>query len=300
MRFRAAKWSAMAVLSLSAFAFSSPSCEAQGNCGLWSCLFGWCGSCGACRPTCYRPVYYGPVYGGPPLFASAPGPAGPCSTTYCGPLGARRCAPCGPVCSPCGPAYSPCGPVACAPCDSTDCAVAPLTNGAHSTPAPNDVWNPKQKTFAEPPAPGDESGQRLGEPGRLQRTAPDNGYDTGISNLRESQDDENSREFKPVEKIDDAEADGQREGTDSGARGAKSPGSSKSRKKEPAAPKAQDEDAGRLPTIGLDDKVAWRSAPARKRIEARSPSTNVRLVRLPAYPKSDWLPVESESKVASK
>ena len=72
-------------------------------------------------------------------------------------------------------------------------------------------------------------------------------------------------------------------------------------KKGPGTKRADDaEGAGKAPTISIDEKVAWRSAPVRKRIEVRTHTANARLVRLPAYPKSEWLPVDIDSKVASK
>jgi hypothetical protein len=74
----------------------------------------------------------------------------------------------------------------------------------------------------------------------------------------------------------------------------------KSGRKGPATPKATDDQGSTRPAtiINLDEKVAWRSAPARTRIDIHPRATNARLVRLPAYPKSDWMPVEDESKIA--
>jgi hypothetical protein len=107
-------------------------------------------------------------------------------------------------------------------------------------------------------------------------------------------------EFKPAKQIDDGDT-GDGSATDGSESKSNSRGSSKARKKGPGAPRIDDgSNTRKAPTINLDDKVAWRSAPARTRIESRRHDANARLVRLPAYPKSDWLPVESESKVASK
>jgi len=76
-------------------------------------------------------------------------------------------------------------------------------------------------------------------------------------------------------------------------------------KKSPEAPSIPADDeagsgAGHLPTLNLDEKVAWRSPPERKRMALKVRTANARLVRVPAYPKSDWTPVEPESKVAKK
>jgi hypothetical protein len=78
-------------------------------------------------------------------------------------------------------------------------------------------------------------------------------------------------------------------------------------KKSPNVPKAdgdeKDDTTGirRGPAIiNLDDRIAWRSAPTRTRIGVRPPAATARLVRLPAYPKTEWQPIENEEKVAKK
>lgn len=76
------------------------------------------------------------------------------------------------------------------------------------------------------------------------------------------------------------------------------------RKVGPNAPTIPDDKddagAGHLPTLNLDGKVASRAAPERKRITLKANVSQARLVRVPAYPKSDWVPVDSDAKVAKK
>jgi len=70
-------------------------------------------------------------------------------------------------------------------------------------------------------------------------------------------------------------------------------------RKSPPLDKANDDQGSTRPvTINLDEKVAWRTAPARTRLDIHPRAMNARLVRVPAYPKSDWMPVEGESKIA--
>jgi hypothetical protein len=150
--------------------------------------------------------------------------------------------------------------------------------------------------YADPaPAPGDSG---LGDPGRPdKRTKPDSGSNEA-DRPNDLQDDDDSG-LQPVNPASGsgASATGGGSGTKS-----KSPASSKGSKKGPNAPRIDDEnpESGKVPAIRLDEKVAWRSAPTRTRIEARTHAASARLVRLPAYPASDWLPVDSESKVARR
>jgi hypothetical protein len=65
-------------------------------------------------------------------------------------------------------------------------------------------------------------------------------------------------------------------------------------------PGSQENTPQSLPTLNLDDKVASLPGPERKRLTLKPNVANARLIRLPAYPKSDWIPVESEAKIASK
>jgi hypothetical protein len=269
MKIPALKWLATIVLATAALGLALASSEAEACCG----LFGRCGG------GCYGGAYYGPRMGGC-------GPAG-CSAYY-GPFGFRRCPP------PCAVACDPCGSGGCAPCSSGDCGISPSSTDTIA-PAANEDWQ-KKKTYVEP-APENESGSGLGKAGRLPRTNADSGLgDTGRP--RDLQGLEND-EFKPAKQSDESDTDGAANG-DSSSKGTGS-GSSKAGKKGPGVPRLDDgSNTRKTPTINLDEKVAWRSAPARRRIESRPHDANARLVRLPAYPKSDWLPVESESKFASK
>jgi len=55
---------------------------------------------------------------------------------------------------------------------------------------------------------------------------------------------------------------------------------------------------GQAQTSASREKVALRSPPCRTRIAFRT-HTHARLVPVAVYPKSEWLSVDSESKVAS-
>jgi hypothetical protein len=104
--------------------------------------------------------------------------------------------------------------------------------------------------------------------------------------------DADGADFQPVNKAGGTSAGG----TSSGS------GSSKAGKKGPNPQKADegDEGARKAPTISIDEKVAWRSPPTRTRIESRAHLGNARLVRLPAYPQSEWLPADGETKIADR
>jgi hypothetical protein len=268
MKIPATKWFATIALAMAAFSVALASTEAEACCG----LFRWCGG------GCYGGAYYGPRMGGC-------GPAG-CGGAFYGPFGWRRCPP------PCATGCDPCGSVACAPCGSGDCAIGPSATDTIA-PSANEDWQ-KKKTYA----PENGSGSALGEPGRPPRTNADSGLgDAGKP--RELQG-SGSDDFKPAKQSDESDTSGGESSSDSESK-SNSRGSSKSGRKGPGAPRIDDgSNSRKAPTINLDEKVAWRSAPARTRIESRPHVANASLVRLPAYPKSDWLPVESESKVASK
>jgi hypothetical protein len=158
------------------------------------------------------------------------------------------------------------------------------------TPIPNDQWQ-KKNTYAEP-APGD-TGSGTDDAAGKNRTKSDSGLD-GTDRSGNSQDGDNSG-FQPVNKAGGTSAGGT-------SNGSTSSGSTKAGKKGPN-PQKIDEDgkgAGKAPTISIDEKVAWRSPPTRTRVESRPHLGNARLVRLPSYPQSEWLPVEGESKVATR
>ena len=115
MKFRAAKWLAMSLVTVSAFAIASASTEAEACCGLWQCLFGWCGGC---RPAC-SPC--GPSMGGC-------GPAGCPTSSYYGPVVYRGCAPCATSCAPCG--------IASTGCATGDCSLGSSSSTMPPAPAP--------------------------------------------------------------------------------------------------------------------------------------------------------------------
>ena len=260
MRLTAAKWFATAVLSLSAFGVASTSTEAEA-CGFFRSLFGCCGGgCGGGYG-----AYYGPRMGWG--------------------YGSTCCGPSYGGCAPCGSACSPCGPSGCVTCDSGNCSVAAPSS---LTPVPNEDWKAKEKnrTYAEP-APADATGTGAGESGN-SRTNSESGLNKDDDGLQPAAG-------------SNATGTGSLSG-DSGSK-IKTPILPKGSKKGPPATKADDaggKNSGKAPTISIDEKVAWRNAPARQRIEVRSHAANARLVRLSAYPKSEWLPVETESKVAAR
>jgi hypothetical protein len=138
-------------------------------------------------------------------------------------------------------------------------------------PEPNDNWSPKKKTGTQGTGADSDMGAR----------------DDGA--------------FKKARTNEETDA-GNEQGNASPAKPESN--TSKASKKGPAAPKASEgeaPDSSRAPpTINVDEKVAWRNAPARTRVEARPRTVSARIVRVPAYPKSDWLPVEGDSKVAQK
>lgn len=280
MRLRAAKWLAMSVVTVSAFAFASASTEAEACCGLFQCLFGWCGGCRSqCSPC-------GPAMGGC-------GPAG-CSTgSYYGPVVYRGCAPCATSCAPtCAPGCSPCG-IASARSATGDCSVGSSSSDMPPIPKPepNDQWKEKTRPRTFKDGTGNAPDAELGDPGRPAGSG---------SESRLNQEDD--RNFKKARTTEEAEAANDEQGNLSPA-SKKSDAGTKAGKKGPAAPKAsdgEDPDSTRAPTISVDEKVAWRNAPARTRVETRPRTVSARIVRLPAYPKSDWLPVEGDSKVAKK
>lgn len=281
MMSRAAKLLASVVCSTSLLGAMAAPADA---CCFLDCLFGCGRPCGGggCGPAYYGPTTYG---GGCS--------SGSCGTsTYYGPAWyagygfGNTCAPCGSSCS------SGCAPCASGSCASGECALG--QSPAVATPA-NEQWRSKDnvKTYIDPaPANGAPSGRTQPDAGfegkNGQPEAPTGGNTTsrfqspatpGDSGIQQTGgEDENSNPIVPI-----------------------SPGSKKSGPTAPRIPDDNDESgSGRLPTLNLDGKVASRAAPERKRVTLRPTVAKARLIRVPAYPKSDWIPVDADAKVAKK
>jgi|SRR5579872_6750990 len=291
-----AKWLAMTVVPTALLVCSVASDEAQ---ACWNCCFGSCGY-GA---RSYRPVYYYGSYG--PSISS-------CGAAGCGTIGWRRCSPCATSCSPCGSGCSVYGGPACGTCNSSDCAAGSGSNSltpAPDAPPPNANWEKKNRTYADPPPPPPADDVETGSVKIGPRTDVKSGSDDSEKSGQLNDEDENGIESfkKPAASTDrdgDLDDESDRSGSTSkkGTKGTPSPGASKRSKKGPVAPKADDEPEGDSTGLAImtAEKVAWRSAPARQRIEVRTPPEALRLVRLPAYPKSSWLPADGDSKLAKK
>ena len=282
MKFPAAKLLATITCSLSLLGTAAAPTEA---CCFLSSLFG------CCSPrygACYAPSGCSPC--GPSGCSSNYSPG--CSTGSCGSTAYYSPAwgsysSCG-SCSPCGTGCS----TGCASgnCAGGDCAVSSAIPSSSSVapPVADPSWQKKKPTTPETYAPENGTGAGTGKPNGGTRTKPEG--------FRE--DDESTTGFKPPVSGGDVQQTG---GTDEG----ESVPVRRKEKKSPEAPAIPDDDdtgngAGHLPTLNLDEKIAWRSAPERKRVALKVRTANARLVRVPDYPKSDWVPVESESKVAKK
>lgn len=179
------------------------------------------------------------------------------------------CAPCGLACSACDSG--------CSPCASGGCGVAPASGKL--TPTPDPKWNPSQRTYAP------ESNSN-GTNGAAARTQADSDIDHETRKAEEA----------AQEKANEKEA-----ADNEGAAAGRS-GSAKGRKKGPAidpVDETEEQTAVPVPTVSIDEKIVWRPAPIRKRSEPHHNVANARLVRLPAYAKSGWLPADA-SNVASK
>jgi hypothetical protein len=161
-------------------------------------------------------------------------------------------------------------------------------------PDPDPNFKAKQKNGAPPTYRGNGStDSEMGSSGPLPRTGSDTNTEDGASRL-------NNRDgnvgFQSPRNAGNAEGDD----ADSGSK----TGTGTQKKKSPGVPRAKDDEEGndgarRAPTIiSVDEKVAWRAAPVRTRVGAKTQTASARLVRLPAYPKSEWLPVDGDSKVA--
>jgi hypothetical protein len=246
---------------------------------IWNTLFGpGCGSGGNCGAN------YGPgAYGGGGCSS------GNCGTAYYAPGNCGACAPCG------GSACAPCAGSACAPYSSGDCVPRGQSPAA---PRVDDQWK-KKRTFDQEESSGVNGGGAgsTGGAGSSGRTIPDSGLDGTKKKPDGLQDDGESTEAfkKPAEgEAAEIEPTGGSAPTPVHPKGKKSPSP-------PKIPDDNDESGSlRAPSINLDEKIAWRAAPERKRATIKKDVANARLIRLPAYPRSDWLPVDPESNVARK
>lgn len=208
----------------------------------------------------YRPIYYRPAYYGP-----------------IGRCGAGCWSGCSTGCSPCG--------LACSPCGSGDCGIAPPAGKLSPTPNPNWKESERQTYAPEGTAPPAGSNSNSGASGR---TEPDSSIE------QETRRAEESAPATPIQKKATSAGDG----SDAGG----SSGSSTGKKKGPAIDRVDEFDArtGPVPTISIDEKIVWRPAPVRKRSEIPGHVASARLVRVPAYAKSGWLPAVEGSSVAKK
>lgn len=291
MRFPAAKLIATVVCSLSLLGAAVQPAQA---CCFLNCLFGWCGGprCGSgCGPG--YSSYYGPVYGGGCNSGSCS--TGSCGTTYYAPSSCSSCAST-PGCSTCGG-----DPYASSSCPDGSCAGSTV-----ASPINEPEWRRPVKKGNPTYGPNDPDSGPLGGSGsdgtgNGSRTKTESGLDAKPDNLNDADD---TRAFKPPR-------GGQGSGIEQA--GAESnlhpstPVNPKGGKKGPRTPAFPDDDEkdkedgnSRLPTLNLDEKVAWRPAPERKRVELTRRVANARLIRVPAYPNSGWVPETPESKIAKK
>lgn len=223
------------------------------------------------------------------------------------------CAPvCAPACGTCGPACGPCGPVcgdACASGCNTGCGTACASNtcgvsgqaAAPLTPVPdNRNFESPQQTYRDEPMPGGGAppvapgASPAPGPARPPASAPDApapnsapaaapGFGPAKQRPANVGNPDSSAFKPPVEKP--APADPKKNTTPP-----------------PKIPEDKDDgkEAGQGPTLNLDEKVTWRATPERRRLTIKPAYTHARLVRMPAYPESDWMPVNGDSKLAKK
>lgn len=286
MMSRAAKLLGSVVCSTSLLGAMAAPADA---CCFLDCLFGCGRPCGGggCPPT----AYYGPTVGG-------------CSTGSCGTstyYGPSWFAPsyCGSACSPCGSSCGPCGSSCssdCGPCAGGSCSSGDGARGqSPSGPPVNEQWRSKEnKTYGDPP-----NGTN---PGASDRTKPETGLEGNGTTPEEKAGGNSTGAFKaPVtgDGGDVQQTGGENTGTEQVI-----PITPGKKKVGPTAPRIPDDNeengSGRLPTLNLDEKVASRAAPERKRVTLKANVANARLIRVPTYPKSEWTPVDADAKVAKK
>lgn len=289
MKLPAAKLIATIVCSLSMLGTAAAPTEA---CCFLSSLFG------CCSPrygACYSPSRCSPC--GPSGCSTYYSPG--CSTGSCGSTAyySPGCSSCySSTCAPCGTGCSPCG----SSCANGDCAVSSASPSSVAPPVADPNW--RKKTYVDPEnGSGSSSGSSSGSTpaGSGSNGSGSSGSSGGTRTKPEGfrTDEEDSTSFKPPTNGDIQQTGGEESGESVPVR--------PKGKKSPEAPSIPADDeagsgAGHLPTLNLDEKVAWRSAPERKRITLKVRTANARLVRVPEYPKSEWTPVEPESKVAKK
>jgi hypothetical protein len=207
---------------------------------------------------------------------------------------------------------------ACAPCGqpalAADCPIEPIpaTGGAagSASQAPADPWKKRKQTYS------DENG-KAAAPRTGTGDESDDFRSRGASGGRKRDDEQDSTrtDFKPATgAAESALEGGAAESTPIAPRDASGTGA---KPKAPATRFREDEEVDgsapesggkkssdkRLqprPKVELDAKVAWRTAPARQRLELSSSSEEKRLVRRAAYPKSDWVDSNDAAAVARK
>ncbi len=206
--------------------------------------------------------------------------------------GWRACNPCRSACSPCGLA---CGGSACGAsgCASGNCG---LNSGiVNSQPVPDpisggnaprfDSKTAPQKTFQDPidksPAPGAATGTDSGFKPAKKGTASPSGetdaFKPPVNEVDLGNPGQPSRRSKvgPAPQIDEPDAKD--------------------------APEVKDKNDGALhgPPLNLDEKITWRPAAQRERLPLAPQFGNARLVRRADFPKSEWVPVSGNARLAS-
>ncbi|MSR60222.1 MAG: hypothetical protein EXS05_21715 [Planctomycetaceae bacterium] len=279
MRFPAGKLLATVICSLSLLGATVQPTEA---CCFLDCLFGWCGGnrCGGgCPPGYSTGAMYAPSYGGGGCSSGSCG-----SSSYYAPLnwgGSSACSSCSS------------DPYA-ASCADGNCAAG----SSVASPVFEPEWRRKKGLQTYGPNTDDGSSAPLGAPGNGGRTLPDSGLERDDVKPEGLQEDDNTRTgFRLPTRPDGTGI----ERTNGDNLNPSTPVNPKAGKKGPRAPAIPDDEdveekgSGRLPTINLDEKVAWRPVPERKRVQLKPRVANARLIRVPAYPKSDWIPETPES-----
>lgn len=284
MKLPAAKLLATVVCLASLFGAATASAEA---CCFLNWLFGPC--CGSsCGPAPCGPSYYGPT--GCSTGGCSTGSCG--TSAYYGSFGS--CSTCDSGCGLGGSCAS--GDCATGNCASGDCALGPASPSSSSPPPAGGGWRKKDEPRTYAPEPGNTTPGTSGE-----RTQPESGLNGTDGRPNSLQNDDaasflspRTRDGRAIERTGGEELNLQKPIPVNPKPGKASP-------ELPAIDGEGDTGTNRLPTLNLDEKIAYRPAPERKRLSARTKGVpNARLVRLPAYPKSEWTPVDTNAKVAKK